>query len=411
MGSNVREYTNDSLNRLKIYSDTLADVIEEYTYDERGNILTVKTRKYGTAASTASTITYVYDDPKYKDRLMEYNDQQLSYGTLGNPTKWANGKSMTWQYGRNLMTVGDNITYAYNADGLRISKSGARNTEYYIVGGKYIGEVTTISGTDYKIAYVYDETDSVIGINVNGNPYYFAKNLQGDVLAILNYQGSVVARYTYDVWGKLIAVKNNDGAAITSNTHVAHLNPFRYRGYMYDKETGFYYLRSRYYDHEVGRFLNGDILVSTNQGLSGFNMFAYCGNNPVIHIDPSGQSYKEFWDAFVQTVKQSNAYFATAVGVSQFDSVLPGPADIVASVMILGGLLACAGIAKHTTTPAPEISLSIPKLETKEDVENIPPPDRDGITYYHSTTLENAILITNSKTLIGCNWEAGHVFV
>lgn len=103
-------------------------------------------------------------------------------------------------------------------------------------------------------------------------PYYFAKNLQGDVIAILNYQGDVIARYTYDVWGKLIAVKNASGEAITSNTHVAHLNPFRYRGYMYDKETGFYYLRSRYYDPEVGRFLNADGLVSTGQGLSGYNM-------------------------------------------------------------------------------------------------------------------------------------------
>ena len=329
VGSNVREYTYDSLNRLKIYSDPVADVIEEYTYDNRGNIKTVETRKYGTPESDASTITYTYGNTTYKDRLTNYNGQALSYGTLGNPTKWANGKSMTWQYGRNLITVGDNITYAYNADGLRISKSGVRNTEYYIVGGKYIGEVTTIGSNDYKIAYVYDETDSVIGINVNGNPYYFAKNLQGDVLAILNYQGSVVARYTYDVWGKLIAVKNNDGAAITSNTHVAHLNPFRYRGYMYDKETGFYYLRSRYYDPEVGRFLNGDVLVSTGQGLAGYNMFAYCGNDPVNRIDTSGMFWEEVGAWFKKLgskveeyLTPSNIYSSTVGGTSISTSVL-----------------------------------------------------------------------------------------
>ena len=104
-----------------------------------------------------------------------------------------------------------------------------------------------------------------------------------------------------------------DGSTITSATHVAHLNPFRYRGYMYDEETGFYYLRSRYYDPEVGRFLNADALVSTDTGLMGYNMFAYCNNNPVKYADSSGLipiiivPNADMYNEYIKTGKESVA--------------------------------------------------------------------------------------------------------
>ena len=116
--------------------------------------------------------------------------------------------------------------------------------------------------------------------------------MQGDVTALINMSGTVVAKYVYDAWGKIISVTDGNGAAITDKTDVAHLNPFRYRGYMCDEETGFYYLRSRYYDPEVGRFLNADNIVSMNQGLDGNNLYAYCGNNPVCNVDIGGHQWE-----------------------------------------------------------------------------------------------------------------------
>ena len=174
--------------------------------------------------------------------------------------------------------------------------------------------------------YLYDETGSVCGLEVTKihgetvttDTYYFAKNLQGDVTAILDYQGNVVANYRYDAYGSIISVTDANGNYISSSTHIANLNPFRYRGYMYDEESGFYYLRSRYYDPYIGRFLNADVYVSTGQGLDGNNMFAYCDDNPIIYMDSTGY-IKEF--AFGNKYELGNGWYA------RFDKGLVGNKD------------------------------------------------------------------------------------
>ena len=97
-----------------------------------------------------------------------------------------------------------------------------------------------------------------------------------------------VATYTYDAWGNVIAVKDANSNLITDYSHIAQLNPIRYRGYYYDTETGFYYLGSRYYDPAVGRFINGDVFASTGRGFLGHNLYAYCLNNPIGYVDTSG---------------------------------------------------------------------------------------------------------------------------
>ena len=99
-----------------------------------------------------------------------------------------------------------------------------------------------------------------------------------------------IAKYRYDAWGKLISMTDASGAALGENT-IGARNPLRYRGYIYDSETGFYYLQSRYYDPVVHRFINADGYVSTGTGFNGYNMYAYCGNNPINRIDPEGQSW------------------------------------------------------------------------------------------------------------------------
>ena len=100
--------------------------------------------------------------------------------------------------------------------------------------------------------------------------YYFVCNWRGDVIRIYDGAGAVVANYNYDAWGGIISVTDANGAAITDSTHIANVNPLRYRGYYYDSETGLYYVSSRYYDPEIGRWINADNVIA---GVGGDVMF------------------------------------------------------------------------------------------------------------------------------------------
>ena len=91
-----------------------------------------------------------------------------------------------------------------------------------------------------------------IGFRYNGGIYIFTKNLQGDIISVVNaFSGETAASYVYDSWGKVISATGT----------LADINPIRYRGYYYDTETGLYYLQSRYYDPETGRFINADDVI------------------------------------------------------------------------------------------------------------------------------------------------------
>ncbi len=118
-------------------------------------------------------------------------------------------------------------------------------------------------------------------------------------------------------------------------------------------------------------------------------MYAYCGNNPVNRVDPTGQFWKELWDAFTQTIQQASGYFAVAAGVSQVDTPVIGPADIVSGVLLLGGVLVCAGIATYTAITEPAPSISIPKVEEKEEAIPAPPPSQTVIYRYGGTNPGN----------------------
>lgn len=133
------------------------------------------------------------------------------------------------------------------------------------------------------IRYYNGDTSTLVG-------YYVTTNAQGDVIGIYNAEGALRATYEYDAWGNIIAIKNGNGDTVTSDTHIAKLNSIRYRSYCYDNETGLYYVISRYYNPQVGRFLNADNQLSTGDVL-GMNMFAYCGNNPVSRVDPTGEAW------------------------------------------------------------------------------------------------------------------------
>ena len=139
-----------------------------------------------------------------------------------------------------------------------------------------------------------------MALSFNGVRYYYVTSLQGDVIAIVDQNGTVVTTYLYDAWGNHLHTTGSLSAT------VGRYNPLRYRGYVYDRETNLYYLQSRYYNPETGRFINGDGFTATGQGIIGNNMFAYCGNNPVNYVDPSGQGWltalKSIVKAFVRVI-------------------------------------------------------------------------------------------------------------
>jgi len=135
---------------------------------------------------------------------------------------------------------------------------------------------------DKEMYFNYDASGVPVSIVYNGTSYYYVTNLQGDVVGIVNQSGNQLVAYTYDAWGNVLTTTGSSAGSL------GKYNPLRYRGYVYDTETKLYYLQSRYYNPEWGRFINADAFAATGQGLLGNNMFVYCLNNPVVNIDSSG---------------------------------------------------------------------------------------------------------------------------
>ena len=146
------------------------------------------------------------------------------------------------------------------------------------------------STTTSKLRFSYDANGKVVAVNYNGNYYYYLRNAQSDIVKLIDKTGATVVEYRYDSWGKLLSTSGSLASTLGKN------NPFRYRGYVYDEETGFYYLQSRYYDPSVGRFISADVLLSTGQGVLGHNAYAYCLNDPINSVDGNGNfSFKSLF--------------------------------------------------------------------------------------------------------------------
>ena len=151
------------------------------------------------------------------------------------------------------------------------------------------------------------------GVKYSGATYIYRRDAQGNVVALINTSGAKVAEYIYDAWGNHAVVDSN-GNDIESGIGV--LNPFRYRGYYYDTETGLYYLKTRYYDPEVGRFLNIDSLdYADPETINGLNLDAYCNNNPILYVDPTGHAWWHWLIAAAAVVVLAAATAISAGGV------------------------------------------------------------------------------------------------
>ena len=281
-----------------------------YAYDSYGNML----GKYHYAYTTGSIANklgiivaeYQYTDSQWGDLLTAVTDgtvstgskqnNTVSYDEMGNPTRYF-GAAMTWA-GKQLKYWGKSgkyVNFAYNEDGIRTLKnSNGVVTNYYYNGSLLIG-MTVGSGSSTRILrFSYDSSGSVVAVDYstdNGttfNTYYYLRNAQNDIVKLIDSSGSTVVEYCYDSWGKLLSTSGSLASTLGKN------NPFRYRGYVFDEETGFYYVSSRYYDPEIGRWISPEPNVYNGEfdegaGLIGYNVYAYCANNPVNNLDPTGE--------------------------------------------------------------------------------------------------------------------------
>ena len=180
---------------------------------------------------------------------------------------------------------GKEFEYKYGPDNLRYSKKvDGTETVYYWDNDVLMGEKTGNNVTQY----LYDAS-GIVGMIYNKNYYYFEKNLYGDVLRVYNSSGGLAASFTYDSYGNQLSASGS----MADKVH------FRYRGYYYDGETGFYYLQSRYYDPSICRFISADqyeLVGALSDTVGQLNLYAYCNNNPIMYTDPSGQWIETVFD-------------------------------------------------------------------------------------------------------------------
>ena len=287
-------YEYDAEERITKVTDSV-DGVTEYTYDALGQLLTetkdgetINTMvydNYGNIVSKNGT-AYTYGDAKWKDLLTKVGDTTISYDAQGNPTSYL-GHTLTWEKGRQLKSF-DNNVYTYDVNDVRVSKTVNGITHRYTLDGTKILRETWGNNT---LIPMYDNEDNVCGIIYNDVPYYFFKNLQGDVIAIVDKDAQTVAKYSYDAWG--VCTIESD----ISDSNIASVNPFRYRGYYYDSEIGMYYLQTRYYNPTVGRFINADEaeILYACINVTDENLFSYCGNNPILGVDYEGHFSIPSW--------------------------------------------------------------------------------------------------------------------
>ena len=252
--------------------------------DNLGNPLAQTSYNYGDSQNWGDLLVSIAEYGLNANNVLELQSlTDISYDTIGNPITWRDGMTLSWVRGRSLATITSpaiNAAYSYNDNGIRTKKVvGATTTTFTLAGSKILRQVAGNTTLDFY----YDEVGNAIGFKYSGADYWYIRNGQGDIIGILDSASTQVVAYSYDAWG------NPTGITGTASATVGAQNPFRYRGYYYDAETGFYYLTSRYYDPKVGRFINADGAISSKQGIIGHNLFAYCNNNPVNCADSSGR--------------------------------------------------------------------------------------------------------------------------
>ncbi|MCL2540035.1 MAG: RHS repeat-associated core domain-containing protein [Firmicutes bacterium] len=338
--NNTTEYFYDQNNQL--IRENVNGTQHYYWYNAAGNMVSAN-------AGGFKSFTY---QTGWKDQLdtatfggVTYN---ITYDTAGNPLQYRHGRTMTWSNGRQLTEIANptgfftNIKYDYDYAGMRTSKTvNGIETYYYWEGNKLLAEWKQ----GVLLWYYYDET-GVSGMNYDGQDFYFRKNILGDITEIYNTSGQIVCYYIYDAWGNILVEQHT--TYIPGSLAVVQANPWRYRGYYFDRETGFYNLNSRYYDPMLMRFVNADeptMLFLTASMPSGANLYAYCLNNPVMYTDSTGMFIDQIWN-WIQAGYYglaNAAMFMSSVAVALFSGSVTAAA-VSAVLAPLGPIGVLAGV-------------------------------------------------------------------
>ena len=360
-------YVYDNLGQLTRVNDPHANKSTMYLYDRGGNMTGYLSAPYTLAPTLEGvneTVFYTYGDNNWKDKVTAIGGKAITYDAIGNPLTY-DGWTFTWKAGRMLASMvksGTNAQFTYDHNDLRIKKVVNGVTTNYTLNGKNVVHMTQGS---HDLHFFYDAQGKPGMVTYNDVDYFYVYNLQGDVVALIDANGTQVVEYGYDAWGNPISKTGSLAATIGT------LNPFRYRGYVYDEETGLYYLRSRYYNPVWKRFVNSDQHLGIVRGINTHNTYSYCFNSPCTMSDQSGQ-------------------FALTAGLAATQSVVPEiGAFLIKLFMGLGATAAfidtfagtTSSIAreeKHRAVAVPD-SMTLSKTRVLEDVEAN--EDKDG-TYF-----------------------------
>ena len=281
--------------------------------------------------------------------MISYNGYTITYDNGGNPLTYNNGSAYTFTWeGRQMQTAtkgNTTWTYTYNADGLRTGKTNGTTT-YTYTWNENRQLSSMVCGTSSAWFYYDHEGKPLYMEYADGNDecsgtYRYILNLQGDVVGLYDLTRDCMAMtYTYDAWGRELSWSTlNSGYA-----GLLYGNPLTYRGYIYDRETGFYYLQSRYYGPTIGRFLNADdtAFLGASGTLLSWNLFGYCENEPISNIDETGM-------------------FAISIGISWFTVQI---ISLLVAVVVTFALLSNPDVQRAITDLADAIGRGVKSVCT-----------------------------------------------
>ena len=316
-------YEYDSLGQLTRDNDPHAGKSTMYLYDCGGNMTGYLSAPYTLAPTLEGvneTVFYTYGDSNWKDKVTAIGGKAITYDAIGNPLTY-DGWTFTWKAGRMLASMvktGTNAQFTYDHNGMRIRKIVNGVTTNYTLNGKNVVHMTQGSN---DLHFFYDAQGKPGMVTYNDVDYFYVYNLQGDVVALIDANGTQVVEYGYDAWGNPISKTGSLAATIGT------LNPFRYRGYVYDEETELYYLRNRYYKPAWRRFINSDGLISGTDDILNKAQFTYCSNNPVMMSDGE-ENWPDWGKLFSGTSLLALGLTAVAAGLSVVTSGVAAPAMV-----------------------------------------------------------------------------------
>ena len=302
---NISEIRENGQLQVRYSYDTVGRLIREdnaslnktilHSYDNNGNILSKRVGKFSLRedsdrlqVDTVAEYEYSADNGDLLKNIAIFsggNDsavKNIRYNEVGRPLSYQDN-DIEWEKGR-IVKFGD-LNYVYDGHGRRIEKSDLNgdSIKYVYDNSGYL--IRQINNANAVAVDFIRENTTLIGLIFEGKEYFYRQNFHGDITHLLDSDGKIVVKYSYDAWG------NHVTTALSGYESLAKSNPYRYRGYIWDAETGLYYTSQRYYDPTISRFISPDSIENAEKQaefIGGINLYAFCINNPISYIDPSG---------------------------------------------------------------------------------------------------------------------------